>query len=190
MYDLNFFEGQIEKRELKLNKKLTYVAVLGLVILLLTGYIVYNAVVLSKEKEIVNTLKEAAENPTTLSKVEEIKEKEVALNHLKETVDKIKTLEADVSKTKKIDDKMMEEINHNIPNNIFLTSISIGEETISLVGISKDKWAIPELQKNLASLEGYGDVFVPYITLVDNQYNFALEIEKRGVVEDEGADQE
>lgn len=190
MNDLNFFEGRIEKRDMTLNKKLIYFVILGLVTLLLTGYIAYNAIILSKEKEIVNTLRQEVENPTVVNKVEEILAKEMQLNQLKESVDKIKILEADVNETSKIDDKMVEEINQRIPNNIFLTSISIGEENISLVGISKDKWAIPELQKNLASLEGYGDVFVPYITLEDNQYNFALEIEKRGVVEDEGTDQE
>ena len=189
MNDLNFFEGRIEKRDVALNKKLIYFVILGLVTLLLTGYIAYNAIILNKEKEMVNTLRQEVENPTVVNKVEEIIAKEMQLNHLKESVDKIKILEADVSQTNKIDDKMVEEINRNIPNNIFLTSISIEQESISVVGISKDKWAIPEFQKNLASLEDYGDVFVPYITLEDNQYNFALEIEKRGAVEDEGTDE-
>lgn len=190
MRDLNFFEGYVEKREFKLNTKLIYFVAIGFCLLFLIGYIGYNAVVIKEENEMVNTLKQEAENPSVLSKVEEIKEKEEQLNNLKESVDKIVILDTDVAATKKIDDTLLEEINDKIPNNIFLTSISIEEERISIVGISKDKWAIPEFQKSLASLDDYGDVFVPYITLEDNQYNFALEVEKRGVVEDEGTDEE
>lgn len=188
MHDLNFFEDYVEQREFKLNNKLIYFSIFGVLILLLTGYITYNMFVIKNQQEIISALKQEAESPSTLSRVEAIKEKEEQLNHLKETMATIKILDIAVEEAKKIDDIFLEEINDNIPNNIFLTSIRITEEGISMIGISKDRWAIPEFQKNLQYIGGYDEVFVPYITLEDERYNFALDMTKRGVIEDEGTD--
>lgn len=190
MGDLNFFEGYVEKKVSKINASVIYFIGLGLFVLFLVGYIGYNAMIINGEKEVVHTLKQEAEDPSTISKVGVIREKQDQLASLKGSIDQIKRLETDIAQTKKIDDIFLAEINANIPNNIFLTSINIEKDWISIVGISKDKWAIPEFQKNLESLDGYDEVFVPYITLEDNQYNFAMDIEKRGVVEDEGTNQE
>lgn len=182
---MNFFEGYVEKKELKLNVQWIYLVLLGFTAVFLVGYISYNMLVIKKENEIVNTLRQQVEDPSVVGDVERIREKEVQLNALQVSVDKVKILEGNLQQTMEIDDSLLEKINYNIPDNIFLTSINVEEEMISIVGISEDKWAIPEFQKNLESLEGYDEIFIPYITLEDDQYNFALDIEKRGVEENE-----
>ena len=176
MRDLNFFESYIEKREFKLDKKLIYFSLLSLFFLSLIVYTVYYLIIISKETKIVNTLKLTVEDPNILKKVEEIKEKEIEVNEFKMSVDKIKILDKIIQERDKIDEVLLNKINDNIPEDLFLTSLSIQDEEIYIVGISRDKWSIAEFQKGLESLDDYEEIFVSNISLQNDYYNFSLNI--------------
>ena len=197
MHDLNFFEGHVQKRELKLDQRTIYLSLFGIMSLFLAGYIIYNSLAIRKEIKVVSHLKQVVENPDTVRKIEEIQEEEMKLNELKESVDKIKILDSTVAERNKIDEILLEKINHNMPNSIFMTSLSIQKEEIHIVGISEDKWSIAEFQKNLESLEDYDEIFVSHISLEEDYYNFALDMalkieeeDEQEVVADEGTNQE
>lgn len=176
MRDLNFFESYIEKREFKLDKKLIYFSLSSLFFLSLIVYTVYYSIMISKETKIVNTLKLTVEDPNILKKVEEIKEKEIEVNEFKMSVDKIKVLDKIIQERDKIDEVLLNKINDNIPEDLFLTSLSIQNGEIYIVGISRDKWSIAEFQKGLESLDDYEEIFVSNISLQNDYYNFSLNI--------------
>lgn len=190
MRDLNFFDEYLEKREIKLNQGLLYFIGLGVVSICLIGYIAYNSFLIRAESNIVNGLAMMAENPEVLDRVEKITQKETELNNLEEELNRIRTFNEIIENKEQIDENLIKKINDNIPNGIFLTSLSIQKDDIYMIGISKNKWAVAEFQKNLKSLEDYEELFVSHITLEEENYNFAIEMILRGEEEDEEPDDE
>ncbi len=184
MRDLNFFQNYIEKNEFKIDKKIIYFTVITFIFLSLIAYTVYNEIIIRQEKRIVVSLRETAEDPKTLKKVEEIRIKEVEVSEFKESVDKIKLLDKNIEERDIVDEALLDKINDNIPEELFLTSLSIQGEEIHIVGISKDKWAIAEFQKGLECIDNYDEIFVANISKQEDYYNFSLNITLRGVSDD------
>ncbi|MDU5080042.1 PilN domain-containing protein [uncultured Tissierella sp.] len=184
MRDLNFFQNYIEKNEFKIDKKIIYFTVITFIFLSLIAYTVYNEIIIRQEKRIVVSLRETAEDTKTLKKVEEIRIKEVEVNEFKESVDKIKLLDKNIEERDIVDEALLDKINDNIPEELFLTSLSIQGEEIHIVGISKDKWAIAKFQKGLECIDNYDEIFVSNISKQEDYYNFSLNITLRSVSDD------
>lgn len=184
MRDLNFFEPYIEKTEFKIDKKLIYFTILSFVFLSLLAYMIYNVVLISQETKMVESLRATAEDPRRIKKVEEIKEKEIEVKDFKESVEKIRQLDKTIEENDIIDEAFLDGITSKMPEDLFLTSLSIQKNEVYIVGISKDKWSIAELEKGLEDLEIHEDIFVSNISLQDNHYNFSINILLKGVKED------
>lgn len=179
MRDLNFFESFIEKKEFKINRRIVFVTLSSFLVLSLTAYIIYNAILIRRESKIVESLKSTAEDPKILKKVEEIKSKEVEVNEYRASVEKIKQLDETIEKRDIIDEDLLNNINSKLGENIFLTSLSIQNNEIHLVGISKDKWEIAEFIKGIETLDIHEDIFASNISQQDDHYGFSLNIQLR-----------
>lgn len=184
MKDLNFFEPYIEKSEFKIDKKLIVAGVLIFAFLSLSTYTIYNSMIIKQEARIVQSLKDTAENATTLKKVEEIREKENEVTEFRESVEKIRYLDQIIAEEDIIDEDLLGTINSRIPEDLFLTSLSIYNHEIQIVGISKDKWSIAELEKGLEDIENLEEIFISNISLQDDFYNFTINITLKDVEED------
>lgn len=184
MRDLNFFEIYIEKKEIKVHKKILYFTVLISTIILLLIYTIYSEIVIRRETKTIKNLKIIAEDPKILKKVDNIREKEIEVNQFRESVEKLRLLDMAIEKRNIVDKDLLDKINDNIPKEIFLTSLSIQGGDIYIVGMSKDKWAIAEFQKGLESLEDCEEIFVSNISKQEEHYNFSLNITLVGVNDD------
>lgn len=184
MKDLNFFEPYIEKSEFKIDKKLIVAGVLIFAFLSLSTYTIYNSMIIKQEARIVQRLKDTAENATTLKKVEEIREKENEVTEFRESVEKIRYLDQIIAEEDIIDEDLLGTINSRIPEDLFFTSLSIYNHEIQIVGISKDKWSIAELEKGLEDIENLEEIFISNISLQDDFYNFTINITLKDVEED------
>lgn len=183
MRDVNFFEPYIEKSDFRIDKKLVFFIVSTFTILSLTTYIIYNSILIKHESRLVNELISTVENPRTVKKVEEIKEKEIQVNEYRNSVDKIKQLDKSIEKRDIINEEFIDSITSKMPEDLFFTSLSIHND-IQIVGISKDKWAVAELEKGLEELEDVEEVFVSNILSNGDNYNFTINITLKDVMED------
>lgn len=191
MRDLNFFEGYIEKTEFKIDKRLIYFTLSSFMVLSLITYIIYNAMIIKQESQMVNNLKGTAENPKTIEKVESIKVKELEVTEFRESVDKIKQLDKTLEGRDIIDEKLLDIINSKIPEDLFLTSLSIQGRDIQIVGIANDKWSIAELQRGLEDLPNVEENFVSNISLQEDHYSFNINITLKDVsLDGEGSEGE
>ncbi|MDR7856126.1 PilN domain-containing protein [Tissierella sp.] len=181
MRDINFFEPYIGKKGSKLDNKIITFTLSTFIILLIIAYIVYNAVIIKQESEIVEILREMSENPMTMEKVEFIKTKETKVSEFRDYVVKIKQLDSIIERKDVVDESFLDIITSKVPKNLFLTSISIKGGDIHLIGISKDKWAIAELQKGLEDLSHIEEIFVSNISFSENYYNFNVNVRLKGV---------
>lgn len=181
MRDLNFFEDYIEKREFKIDKKLMYFTLSSFVVLSLISYIIYNSMIIKQETQMVENLRSTAENTKTVEKVESIKAKEVEVAEFKESVDKIKQLDKTLEGRDIIDEQLLDMITSRIPEDLFLTSLSIQGRDIQIVGIANDKWSVAELQKGLEDLPDIEENFVSNISLQEDNYSFNINITLKDV---------
>lgn len=176
MRDLNFFEDYVEKRDLKVDRKLIYFTLASFVILAFITYTVFNYLIIRQETKTVESLRAIAENPKTLAKVEEIKEKEIEVNDFRDSVGKIRRLNEIIESKDIISETLLDKIVLKMPEDLFLTSIGIRSSDIQLVGMSKDKWSIADFEKGLETLDNVEDIFISNITLQEDYYNFNINI--------------
>lgn len=184
MRDLNFFEPYVEKKEFKIDRKLVYFTLSSLVVLLLAVYFVFNAIIIKQETKIVESLRSTAEDPRTLEKVNEIKDKEIEVNDFRNSVDKITQLDKTIENRDIVDESLLNDITSKIPDDLSLTSLSIHNREVNIVGISRDKWSIAEFEKGLENLDIHEDIFISNISLQETYYNFSVNMVLRGESDD------
>lgn len=181
MKDLNFFESYIEKKKLKIDKRIVSFGILTFTLLSLLAYIIYSSIMIKEQDRIVESLRITAKNPGTLKKVMEIQEKEIEVNEFRESVERIRYLDEVIGKKDIIDGKLLEIITSKMPEDLFLTSLSIYNGEIQIVGIAKDKLSIAELEKGLEDLENLDQIFISSISFKEDFYNFTININLEGV---------
>lgn len=181
MKDLNFFEPYIEKKKLKIDKRIVSFGILTFTLLSLLAYIIYSSIMIKEQDRIVESLRITAKNPGTLKKVMEIQEKEIEVNEFRESVERIRYLDEVIGKKDIIDGKLLEIITSKMPEDLFLTSLSIYNGEIQIVGIAKDKLSIAELEKGLEDLENLDQIFISSISFKGDFYNFTININLEGV---------
>lgn len=181
MKDLNFFEPYIEKKKLKIDKRIVSFGILTFTLLSLLAYIIYSSIMIKEQDRIVESLRITAKNPGTLKKVMEIQEKEIEVNEFRESVERIRYLDEVMGKKDIIDGKLLEIITSKMPEDLFLTSLSIYNGEIQIVGIAKDKLSIAELEKGLEDLENLDQIFISSISFKEDFYNFTININLEGV---------
>lgn len=176
MRDINFFDPYIEKKDIKFDKKLLVFISLSLALIFLFGYITINQLhIMSLNKE-VEYLRETAENPIILAKVEEVQAKELEVNTFREEVNKIKELDHLIGAGDIIDEDLLLALSSKMPEDLFFTNFSTYNREIQISGISKDKISIAEFAKGLTSINYIDSVFVNNITAESDFYNFNINI--------------
>lgn len=181
MRDLNFLRPYIEKTEIKMDKKLIYISLSIFFTLALMFYTIYNSIRIKQESKKVHSLKIMVENPDILKKVENIKEKEKEVNKCRDSMKKIRFLNETMEDKDIINESILETITSKMPEDLFLTSLGIYSGEIQIVGISKDKWSIAELEKGLEDLKDLEEIFISNISLQNDFYNFTIDIRLKGV---------
>ena len=181
MKDLNFFEPYIENTEFRIDKRTVLLAIVMFFILSLGTYTVYKSIIIRQEDRIVERLRTTAENPRTLQKVEKIQQKIVDLDEFKKSVEEIRHLDETIEKRNIIDESLLDEITSKMPKDLFLTSLSIVNKEIQIIGISKDKLSIAELEKGFEDFKDLDETFISSIYLEDGFYNFAININLKDV---------
>ncbi len=181
MKDLNFFEPYIEKIDFKANKRIIYYASVMLLVLFLIFNIAYNQIRIKQLTREVEILRTTAEDKKIIKRVEEIKNRNEKVNVFKETVDKIKKLDRTIEDSNIVDNYLLNTITSKIPEDLFFTSMSLYNDSIQIVGVSKDKISIAELEKGLETIEDFKEIFVSNISSQEDYYNFTINVTLKDV---------
>lgn len=176
MTDLNFFESYIDKKHFKFSLMMVLYVFIIFYILYTVFTGIFNQYQINTLKNDVASLQAIAENPTTLEKIRQIKEKESEVNTFKEEVNKIKEMDRVVASEDIIDEDFLNLVTSKMPDDLFFTNLSINNREIQISGISKDKWAVAEFNKGLSGIDIVDEIFVSNITAQEDYYRFMLMI--------------
>lgn len=132
----------------------------------------------------VTKLRNIAEDPKINDRVNKIKEKETEVNRFKEEVENIRIIDDKINSADLINENLIIDISSKLPKDLFLKSISINNNTIHLLGISKDKWAIAEFSKGLETLDNLKNIYISNISKDEEHYNFNVDINLKDVMID------
>lgn len=184
MKDLNFFDTYIEKRDFNDYKQWISFAIFGFILLTLTSKGIVNHIKIQRLNKEVNRLKVIAENPETISRVNSIKEKEQETHAFKEEVNKIKILDELIEEENVISGDFLYLISSRLPEDTFLTSLSVSSKEMNLVGIAQDTWNVAEFGKGLEYIEEVDEIFISDISRESYFYHFNINVFLKGEVTD------
>lgn len=178
MNDINFFLPYLEKTKFKFNNKLFLSIIFLIVFLSIVGYGLINQLKINKLSEKVLEFQKVAENPKFIKKVEEIKVEEEGLDILKLEVKSIRDLKESLGEKDFIGSLYIDDIIKKIPIDLFLTSLYITSENVSITGISNNRLSVAEFAEGLGSIGNLGDIFISNIIKEETDYKFELEINR------------
>ncbi|NLN14987.1 MAG: hypothetical protein GX185_05200 [Tissierellia bacterium] len=183
MIDLNFFEAYREKRSLKIDMVTVLLAILLVYVIFSVTYGIYNHMLISSKAKNVQALREVAENPRTLDKVNEIKEKKEEVDAFLDEVDRIREMDRLIEGRDIIDENLLTFLSSKKPKDLFFTNFSISSREIYINGIAKDSYSVAEFSKGLEEAERVDSIFVSNISWMEDHYSFSLIISLKEVVD-------
>ncbi|SCG83293.1 type IV pilus assembly protein PilN [Proteiniborus sp. DW1] len=181
MEDLNFFDSYNKKKSIRPNKNLI---LYGLAILIILGMIifsVFNLVVINKLNMEVIILKQQVETRKSNKKMNEILAKEKKIKELREKFEQLRQLDDFLDSQDIINEHLLDSITARVPENIFLNSMILNANLITLDGIAKDKKSISDFEHKLGEIKYFEDIFIPAISYEYGYYTFTINIKPKEV---------
>lgn len=185
MNDLNFFEPYIEKREFKIDKNILLFLLVIVYIFFIIVYSITNQFKISKLSKDISNIKKQVKDEKTVEKVDTLIKQEEEINNLKEKMEKLNTVDKYIVDMDKIDETIIQIITSRTPNSIFLNSVDMDTDHISIIGTSIDKHSIAEFVHSLENTDGFLDAFISDIYLESDYYVFSIDIQLREKDEDD-----
>ena len=168
MRDFNFFEPYIRKEKVEKKKKKRPFIIVVVVFLLIGTVYVYRDAIFNKIAEV--TAREEA--PIEDERMPELEQKRLELA-------KLKSADAYLKETNRIDEQLLNDITTRVPDNAEYDSISIGEMSTEIRGNAKTVQLTADYGNALKELEVFEDIFVTNSTYDEEEkrYSFILDID-------------
>lgn len=184
MRDLNFFEPFLDKRQFRFNKIMVLYFLLIAVIVGLGIWGGLNQIQINALKREVSSLKEVAENPVTVKKVEEIKAFEEETAQFRAEVERIIQLDKSIQARDIIGENLLEDINSRLPEGVFLTNLNVSGRELQMTGFATDKYSIAEFGKGLELLPYADGIFISNISAIESYYRYSMNLTLKEVLVD------
>lgn len=192
MRDKNFFDPYVGKKNSRDEKQKLVAIVAGGFTILILSYTLVNVVKIPMlKREIARVTSELNENQLN-EKKESVEQKKEILAELKQIETEIDYVSFELNEKDKLGVYLVETITNSMPSDIFLKSIDINEEMITLEGISRTKEDIAQLEANLRQVIYFKEVFIPGINTEEGFYNFTItmNLTEEGIAVQEESEEE
>lgn len=182
MKDINFFDSYIVKKKVKINKGFIFILSAIAFLLVIIAFIISNQLRIIKLSKDIATSKGLVEDGAVVEKMEEVSMKEDELNFLKENIAQLIAYNKYIEMDNTIHYSILEMLASSVPQDVFLTSISLYPEVINIVGKAKNELLVAELMENIEVFKPFMGLFLSSITKEDQFYSFILDINLKEVI--------
>lgn len=177
MKDFNFFSSYSKKSDKKgMDKSIVLYGILTLIVMGIIIYGLFNFISIINLKREVAAISSELETNLKNPKIKEILDKEQKIKDIKVDMDKINALDKYIQERDVVNEHLLEDIKNNIPSLLFISSMTINQDSIKIEGKSKDKESIAQFEHNLINTERFDQVFIPQVTDDDGHYSFYIDI--------------
>lgn len=177
MKDFNFFSSYNKKSDKKgMDKSIVLYGILTLIVMGIIIYGLFNFISIINLKREVAAISSELETNLKNPKIKEILDKEQKIKDIKVDMDKINALDKYIQERDVVNEHLLEDIKNNIPSLLFISSMTINQDSIKIEGKSKDKESIAQFEHNLINTERFDQVFIPQVTDDDGHYSFYIDI--------------
>lgn len=175
MRDFNFFGPYISAPKKNNGKG---VLLILLIIVIIGAAAFYQYTLWQQEKALqadIDDLHSYIESPEINESLERVQEKQMKGDALQEAYNHLQALELGILETDILSDEMLAEIDFNIPKGVFLSSINLDGDSLSLDGYSEAYESIAQFAYNLRDVTHLKSVFVPQIEKSETYYTFSIQ---------------
>jgi type IV pilus assembly protein PilN len=174
MKDFNFFGPYISTPKKTRSKGIFVVVLLALVFaaIIFYQYTLYQEVN-ALEKDI-DELQSYIDDPKVNEDLSRVQEKEMKGDSLQEAFNQLEALELQLLQTDILSDEIMADIDSQLPQGVFLSSINLNGTNLSLAGFSENYDDIAQFAHNLREVQSVQTVFVPQIQKNETYYGFTI----------------
>ncbi len=184
-YSMNFFKPFMKEKTKTDGFKLFIVAI---VLLMVAGVGWFTVSMLLEEKELRSQIEALETDITSFETVKaltNIKEKESLLSTLEVQAQFLEQANLEYERENSINSELLELINKQIPDKVFLTNISIFGSSITLEGIGYDHQNIAQFVHNLRSTERFVEFKMGSVDNDEEGYLFSVVLELHDVLSEE-----
>lgn len=174
MMDFNFFDPYINVETKPDRKRLILMSVSLLLLVLLAGYQVFMTFSMNKLNTEMADLNAFINAQETQRKITEIQNKQTKEATLQQAITDLQTVSAVVLLTDQVNATLIEDINKQTPDNLFLTELSITSGIISLKGYATQYDTVAQFAHNLRSISAIGEVMIPTVTEDNGNYGYSI----------------
>ena len=187
MRDFNFFmpyQQQIAQKNTSSNNVLPIVAGLGTLAICATLAGLNYMDIVSVNKSI-SELDYKMSSKQFAADVNRVQTKMDELNSLKKDEMIFNSLKVFVDVQSKVNESVVRLIASQVPDNLYLTELSIVQRSIDIKGNANSKIAVAQFQHNLRLTDEFGNIFVSDMNKEDSYYNFNIKFDAKEAIEDE-----
>lgn len=174
MRDFNYFEPYITVTEKPDRKKYLFVVLILLAVLALVYYHYTLMVQVRALKSDMQSLDLYLNDSRINQQVSVIDAKLAAERELSSIYNDIIIVKHSIEMEESVNALLVDSVNAQMPEDVFLTQLTLFGSRLSITGYSKSMDAISQFGFNLRNIGPFYDVNIPTITEIEGQYQFAI----------------
>ena len=176
MRDFNFFDPYLKVQTKSKSNAWIFIIVI-VVILVLIAY--YQFVMILKANDIKSEIEEIDDyinSMKTQEKIAEIDRKEAMELELQSIYLDVSNATMIIDGSKSMDDMLIEQINAQLPEGTFLSSMNLNNQLLTIDGYALEYDQVAQFAYNLRNSGGLEDLLIPRITENNGTYNFSITV--------------
>lgn len=181
MRDFNFFEPYIKEPEKAKQTHLLPVALLALVLSIAVLLTTFNFIEARAIKKDIASVDRIITDPNYKARVDKVRDKQDELNEIKEEREFLELIDSFMIQNDYVNESFVKFLASELPENLFLSSLSISGSDIRLEGSSFSKMGVAQLEYNLRDTGDFENIFVPEISKVEDFYRFSMNLRAKDV---------
>lgn len=183
--DFNFFEPYLNAPK-KSNFKTIIIVLLFIAAIALMAY--YQYLLLDQSKTLQNEIAEIdayIQSDAVVQQRETVLEKQNYEKALASTYASMKAVETQIESANAVETQLIEKINAEIPENVFLSNMQILKGAVSFTGFASDYKALSQFVYNVRGLEEVDTLSIPTVNELEENLSFSV----NGILSEEGQDE-
>ncbi|GAB6108752.1 PilN domain-containing protein [Fusibacter bizertensis] len=174
MRDFNFFDPYL-KTQTKPNTNRIIIIVLAALLLALMVY--YQFMLINKANELqanIDEIQTYIQSSDTSIKLAIVDQKQKELERLQGIYTSVGVITAQIELSDNLDDMLIEQINAQLPENAFLSELSINSNLITIRGYSTEYPIVAQFAYNLRESGGLNNILIPSVNENNGIFEFTI----------------